>query len=1359
MRKKTSNNPPLNPAQTDLKSNIKIYLLICFQCVALSLSAQKDFSYLPPKFQNLTLDDGLSNLAIHSICQDDLGYMWIGTARGLNRYDGISFKHYFYSIGPNSLYHDNILDLHKTPNGDLLCATLSGLNILDIKKEQFAKVKSPTLRFTAFATYDSTVYASSLVGGMFAYNEDKVEMTRIKNLPANIVIDQLITDKETGIWGRSRNNKFIINYNPSTSLYEKYFLPNTDTLRVGGSMSLINGKLIISSSSNITVFNIKNRRFQKIPKNLFKLNVVRDKSINFITEVEKGILWIGTKGNGLYVYNTAAQTLITFTKISNRNTVISHDLTCLYKDNANNIWLGTFDRGMEVSFERRKNFNFDIVLKNFIKDDFTTSICTDYIGNYYIGSRHNGLHIYNSKTKETKTLTKKNSFIKDDHIRSTFLSSTNDLWISSEKELQILNLTNGKYKTIELPQPNRGLVCFCEMDGKIFAGSDQQGLLVFSLKGELEDYSTDLGKNITQLLVMENNKLLVAAYGPGLFEYDYKTKKSRNFTEKLLPRRTNFREIITCYYDSKDNLWVGNFKYGLYRISKNSNRVNVFNMESGLPSNDITGIIEDNAGNIWVSTAYGLSMLKDSTFTNYSYNEGLENIQFHQKAVLKDEQGTLFFGGNFGLTFFNPRVLDLEKAKSPNIILDKLMVSNRKVNPDDDTKILDRHLALTTDIKLTHHYPIFSIEFKGFDYVAAKDLKYAYKLEGFDKEWNDIENRTFASFNNLRPGNYVFKVKAQNNNGVWSEEPAQLRIKIRPAPWFTLAAIIGYFLLAVLLTYASFRLILRGKLYKKELEVEHNERVREKEISQMKMKFFTNISHEIRTPLTLIKGNVDYLVKELQERNLTLQSTSGLRNSTERLLRLINQLLSVRQLERDTLDLSIKEDDILSTTHAIVESFRFTSNIKHINITVNSEFKALIVAIDKDKYEKILYNLLSNSIKFAKNNGFIKINIAQKGVNEINKDFKVDPSHKNFVEISVTDNGKGISKEDLPHIFDRFVHYKDKQKPDYSGTGIGLDFTKRLLELHNGDILVSSIEKEETCFCFILPVGKIRPSEHIKQKTIQETSDITPEVLQSDDSDLLKKTILLVEDDIELNKFIRHALSDLYKVIPTYDGKEALKAAKIKLPDIIISDVMMPEMDGFTLCKHIREDQLLSHIPIVLLTAKADADNKVLGYQYGADEYITKPFDLHILKVRIHNLIKQRAILQEYYKKALPFEFKPEKVNQFEINFMKKINQVVHENYASSEFNVNLLAENMNMSRTSFYRKFMSITDISPKDYITNFRINKAIELIQTGTDSFGEISFTCGFSSQSIFSTAFKRAKGLSPLQFKKSLKEGTSQ
>ncbi len=475
---------------------------------------------------------------------------------------------------------------------------------------------------------------------------------------------------------------------------------------------------------------------------------------------------------------------------------------------------------------------------------------------------------------------------------------------------------------------------------------------------------------------------------------------------------------------------------------------------------------------------------------------------------------------------------------------------------------------------------------------------------------------------------------------------------------------------------------------------------------------------------------------------------------------MVNQLLSLRKLENDALDLRVKKDDIIQITKNLVQPFVYVASSREITIKIDSVFDQLSLPIDEDKYEKIMSNLLSNSLKHVEAKGKIRIIIEMPEVPELTSYFGDKSNNKadSFVKISVIDNGVGIPRKDLPHIFDRFAQSKiDQKKPDYSGTGIGLDFTKRLVELHHGAITVSSKKNVETIFSFVLSLNdktykkdnwisaEPEVKSEILEKHIKETSTV------STNKD--KALILLVEDDLELNRFISSSLKKQFTVISAYNGKEGIKLAKNQLPELIISDIMMPEMDGFEMCKCIREDDLISHIPIILLTAKSDIESQISGYEYGADDYISKPFEQSVLIARINNLIDSRKKLQTSYKQGILVEHEVEVTNKFELNFVKRIEAIVATEYYSPKLNVNFLASQMNMGRTNFYRKFMSVMDVSPKDFITKYRIHKSIDLIKSGNDNFGEISHLCGFGSQSNYSAIFKKEKGVSPLQFKKAL------
>ena len=1334
--------------------------------IAIILFSKPVFSqktdYLPPKFKSLSLEDGLSNLSALSVCQDDLGYIWIATARGLNRFDGISFRQYFFENDTSSLYHDNVSSLHKNHEGKIFCGTAFGVNIYDPQKDKILRVKSQNERFNFFCEHDHNTYGSGNSGGISVYDPVRNEMKKIDGFPQNIVLRSLISDAESGLWGLSENNNILFNYDPAQKVYQKYFLPGKSVSKSGGTIAKLDNYLISCTSNNIHFFDLTKNEFIKVPRQWDRLKNIANNIVNFISEVEEGTLWIGTKENGLYIFNLQSNSYFQFSKSEKHNQLKSNNLTCICKDKNKNLWIGTFDQGVEVAYERIRNFNFDFTLNDFTQNKFITSIAIDPQNVYYIGTRYNGLHVFNPKTKETKILNTQNSFLENNHIKMLCFDSGNHLWVSCEGQLYLYDPAKNRSKQLKIPEPNNGIVCFCESNGLMLAGTGTMGFLTYNLDGQLLGKTTKLGSNITQILKYDQENLIISGYGKGLFLYNPEKDSVQNMKDIVNTHDNNLNEVITMYKDSDKSYWIGNFKYGLYCLK--DNRLKAFTTRDGLPSNDITGIVEDENKNLWISTAYGLCQFdKSERFINYFYNEGLGNVQFHQKASAITHDGLILFGGNNGLTFFNPIDLGPERIDAPPIILETLKVSNIEVRPNDQTGILTKRLNDTKKITLNHHFPVFSIDYQGLEYIAAENLKYAYIMEGFEQQWNQVGNRTYANYSNLDPGTYIFKVKAQNNYGLWSDPPAQLEIEIKPAPWNTIWAYSIYLAIFTTILIISFKLILTTNIYKKELEFEQHERIRENEITQMKLRFFTNISHEFRTPLTLIKGNADLLSTELANKNIKSPSISSLQSSTDRLLRLANQILAFRKLENDALDLCICDTNILDATHELVESFQFAAQVKNIEIKVNSRLEQPMVPLDQDKYEKILSNLIGNSLKFSKKNGTILINIEEAEMKKPEGVFTTLDKNVNYIQISVIDNGKGIPKDELPHLFERYMQSKDnKGKPDYSGTGIGLNFTKRLVELHKGHIVASSKENEETCFSVILPKEssaylpeQISPSNQTKPNSQEIHPNFTGDRIPDND----KKLIVLVEDDLELNRFLKSALSGSHKVISCYNGKEALKLVKNQMPELIISDIMMPEMDGISLCRKIKEDELISHIPVILLTAKAEVENQVTGYLHGADAYITKPFEFEVLKAQIFNLIYQRKNLQEFYKKARLPEIDKKEVNHMELSFMKNINSVIEENYQKPEFNVQLIAEKVNMSRTSFYRKFTNITNMSTKEYLTKYRINKAKEMICQDKYSLGEISYLCGFSSQSTFSLSFKKEVGTTAIQYKQDIQnQGSS-
>ena len=1352
--------------------NFRVILFIpVFLIFQYNLFGQSDKLH-PQSFNNIGLEGGLSNLSVSSFCEDDLGYIWVGTARGIDRFDGNSFEHFFFNdIDSSSLYNDFITSL-VVKDKQLFIGTNNGLNKYDIEKEKMQRVGSGKTSYASLTVWGNVVYGAPFFSGLEYYDHQKNTMIYLEKIPKDILINSLIADKDNGIWCLPDNQNYLFLYNPGLGKLTKYELNFEQKQR--GSKRLNCGKIIgnnlwIGSNTGIQIFDIDRRKFLTRNELPARLNTLMNIEITSI-EINKGVVWIGTKTDGLFIFDMKSGQMQQYDK-DNINNISSSFIRTIFADRNNNVWVGTFEAGIDVSFEQRKNFNFDNVLNKYINKKFVNCIVSDNNDHLYLGTRNYGLIIYNKKTRKIENLTMQSGSFSCNHVQALFLDSKNKLWVGTEENLYILNTVSRKINLVRPPfsmsndqsylQYGVGYNVFSETsDGIILAGTGSNGIVKFNLNGTYLAHIKKMGNNINQIIPVGNGNFIVNSNGQGVFEYKSATDFMISLTDKSKAESKKTIEATTIFKDEAGIVWIGCFKYGLFSYDLRNKTVLNYTVKDGLPSNDVIGITEDRNHRLWLSTSYGLSNFdKKSEFINYYLNEGTGNQQYHQRATFREADGTIFFGGNNGLTYFNPKTLGAEPSKSPRIVLKSLNISNQKVYPGDETKLLETNLAYTSKIRLNHKYPVFSIDFVGFDYIASNKLKYAYMLEGFNDDWVYEQNRTRASFSNLEPGTYTFKVKAQNNNGTWSEQPAVLTIEIVAAPWATWWAFLFYLIAVSAALLFVFRITLRSKLYKKELEIEHNEHSREKEINEMKIRFFTNISHEIRTPLTLIYGIAEKLPTVPLNELKNSPVLSRLKYNTERLLKMVNQLLMFKNLESDTLNLYIEDTDVVSLTRLYVEPFIFLAESKNIGIEFIFLVDDVIIPLDRDKYEKILSNLLGNALKFTNYQGVIKVIVDRKSKEIVSEKYgKINSSLQgkdvDYIEVKVKDNGIGIPGHELPEIFDRYkrVEGNISTGPDYSGSGIGLNFTKRLVELHKGAIKAESTEGIGSTFSFVIPIS----SEIYESKDwIKESGDFESivfpeqEFIQEERTVESSVKVMIVEDDTELNSFIRESLGEFYKVVCAFNGAEGLALAKSQLPDLIVADITMPLVDGITMCQNVKEDAMLSHIPIILLTAKSDIEDQVSGYKHGADAYVIKPFNLKLLKSQIDGLITVRRKLQKTFQSGLAPNLQKTNLNQIDINFLQKMEIVINDKYVHSNFYIEELAQEMNMSRSSFYRKFLSLTKITPNDYLRKYRVNKSIDLMNQGVRNLGEISDMCGFSTPGNYSVAFKKEKGISPKQY----------
>ncbi len=1336
------------------------------------LTESSCFGFSGLQLTNISIKDGLSNLNVTAIAQDQVGYIWIATMRGLNRYNGSEFTHYYYnpkdSVSINSNHVNALLTSEK---GLIYVGSTNGLNVYNQKLDIFENPFSPgfkNLAVLSLAEKNGFVYVGTITG-IYRIKSGEKKIERIgKNWVGQRYLNKLFFDRSGKLWCCFDSNAGIACYNEQQDVFDFFTLPGIPGFPAKNSVKSIfqvsDNVLVLSTKYGVSYFDIKAKKFvapsefETLSKGLYGIE------IRFVLEKEPFLYWIGTYRSGIYVYDKSRNTLKRHFLSDVSSEIHSNTYLESLTDRSGNIWLASFDAGLDVSFRQAKNFNFDPILNQITKNKFITGIAQDEDNKLVIATRENGFFVYDTKNKTSQNFNQQNSGLSYPYIRSIYVDSLNHYWIGHHYGLQLFYPKSKIFKSLPVPEPNNGVVTILQVDRKVFVGTDRQGLLLFDLDGKLLQKIDSFGDNITKIIRFRKGEILFSSFGKGNFVMNVNTLAVSKLEGAHEEAPTGIDNSITLHCQDGQHLWLGTYNYGLFSYNLTTRKFDNFSVSEGLPSSDIVGIEEDDKGNLWLSTSYGLARFNTSenSVQTFFINEGINNYQFHEKSSFKGKDGVIYFGGNSGLTYFVPSEMVSKSAESPEIILEKLFILNKLVVPATSNSILKQALPYTREITLNYKDKLFSIDYVGLDYLSSGTLQYYYMLDGFDKEWYNVGNQRRVTYSNLSRGTYIFKVKAKSRSGEWARNQAELIIHVKPALWFSYLAWVFYIGLLGGIAFFIFRLRIKTFIYKKNLENEHYEYLREREINGMKQKFFTNISHELRTPLTLIYGLVTQLSQQEKLSPKLREYVQSLDINVNRLLKLINQLLTFKKIESESLALWLENGDINESIRKIVELFSLYAREKEIGIDVLEE-NSFVLWFDHDKLEKILSNLLSNAIKHSIKGGRIEVVIRKIREDQAIALYNLSPDLKvtDYVEISITDNGPGIDKKEWNTIFDRYkqVEYEGRLQPDYSGTGIGLNFTKSLVELHKGKIRMESAIDHGSSFSFILPSDRsvfethdfadpvavtdlrspgknslIHSSENFSELAIQAQFDIT---------------LLVVEDDPHLNTFLVNSLKKYFKIISAHDGEIGLKMVIQHLPEIVVSDIMMPKMDGYELTKRIKENKELCHIPVILLTAKSETSSQIEGMQSGADFYIAKPFDLNFLLAAIDSQLKNRRRIQElFFKGMIPNPEKME-INKLDLNFLSRLNSIIEKELSNTDLDISLLASSLNMGRSSFYRKFIGLTSLSPVAYIRKFRINKSIELMASGKYSLSEISDLTGFSSQSYFSTAFRQEKSVTPTEF----------
>lgn len=1050
----------------------------------------------------------------------------------------------------------------------------------------------------------------------------------------------------------------------------------------------------------------------------------------------------------------------------------------IYMDNHNMLWVGSYSYGINKANLNGKPFEYyyhDPFTSASLVDNNVSAICEDNSGGIWVGTRDNGITVIGKNGYVHYANSPKNAnTIVDNQIRFLFCDSRGKVWVATKKGLSCFNPLNGTFRQFtEMDLNNISVYAIAEdREHNILIGT-WQGIYHYNpLKNKLKHFGADkLLKFPWVRTIIQDRKqqLWVGTEGGGISILKPILGKDTLVVVRHLLHEDKKNAIsdnrIYCMYQDRDGLvWIGTGN-GLDFYNPVNNKIMHFPLKSGLGDATIAGITQDNNGFMWISHKKGISRLGKRKFTirNYTSQDGLQGNEFSDGAVFKSRyKNKLYFGGNNGLNAFNPDSIRTEQTL-PNTVLTELQILNHKVDIDKNVNgrvVLTKPLYLTNEIELNYEDRSVAIEFAGLHYSNPLGNRYAYKLDGFDKDWVYTDaSRRVATYSNLDAGNYTFRVLSSNSDGIWNPKPAILKIHVNPPLWAGIPAYIFYGLVLLLIFYTYHYYSTEFMRLKSNLSYELLIRKKENELHQNKLQFFTNISHEIKTPLTLILAPIERLAQIFSSNQLVSSQIKTMKINGDRLLRLIDQLLDFRKLETGNTALNLRNNDIVDFLSHIVSHFIPLAETKQQKLEFETPFSSLHCFYDEDKLEKVMANLLSNALKFTPPSGSIRVNLGNIGRAAV---------------IKVINSGTFIQSEAVERIFTPFQQLPDNP---LGGTGLGLAFSKGLIELHGGTISVYSSQKEngllETSFVIELPAGinedpviKIEKPAALPLVTVHTelitdnspfASVLNPETTAAavtEKGTMLNNkipVILFVEDNFSLRKYLVEHFEHLYKIIEAQNGLEGLQLAARDLPDLIISDVMMPEMDGFEFCKQLKSDLRIGHIPVILLTARSHEQDKIEGIETGAEDYIIKPFSLQFLAARIKNLLVTREQLKRKYRQEVSLNVPEDVTLSPDEKMLRRMLLFIEERLSNPDLSIEEICEEVGASRANLYRKVKGLTGLSIAEVIKEVRLKRAKQLLMNQKLNVNEVAFQVGFSDSNHFGKCFKTEFGISPTAYKK--------
>lgn len=1330
---------------------------------------------------NSDLNEGISQLSVMDIYQDSKGYLWFATKNGLNRFNGKEYVIYRREDGnEQSLSGNSIASVTEDQDGYLWVGTNNGLNRIDLNTDRIKRYNSGANGLTQSSI--TKVYSDAAGylwvgtwGGLYRFNreEDRFERILLDNNLEDISVSALFEDSAGRYWIGTRDKgvylcdnqmniishftreskNMPLNNNNITSIYE-------DTQK----------QIWIGSKYGLNKVNLRENEVLSFTSENSKLS---NNTVRCLVEWE-GKLLVGTF-DGIFALDPESGQIVKVAGYDDINHSLSHySVYAFCVDHDYTLWVGTFAGGINYLNKFTNRFVLHRPEDELnIRTGIYGAITYESPSDLWIATEGYGLLNYNYQmnTSHYYLIDPSAHFAFNTNIIKSVFYEDGYVWCGTTKgEIYKFNI---RTKTFSLyhkyPVEYSIYSIIRDRKGNLWVGgaSTEFGLTCFVNDRLVTTFTNNVDEpfylsNVRCILEEEDGVLLLGSTADGLLRFDTNKKQLTKYSNEATVEsyRIPNNYISAIVRTKSGEIWVSTYGGGIFQFDKTEHVKRVMTAGDGLLDNNICSLVESSDRKLWMSTVNGLIMFDPvgGEVRNYHRHNGIDIREFTLHSGIALPDGNLCFAGSNGFVTFQVAAMD-KNENIPSVVLEQLSVNNRPIEVGDESGILDKVLDSMDTIRLLYNENNFSITYQALNYIYSTQNQYAYKLEGYDADWNYVGGRNSAFYTNLSPGKYVFHVKGSNNDGVWNEQGRSLTIIVQPPLWRTWYAYLFYVIALAVISYVILHYVNIKRNLEAGLKLKQLEKQKQEEFHEAKIRLFTNFSHELRTPLMLIITPFEELVKRVDIPAELHDKLSIIYKNARKLLLLVNQLMDLHKNQAGSLELKVSEGDVCEYIKEIYYAFNQIALTNEVKFSLNCTPKTINAWFDKSLLEKVVFNLLSNAFKYTLSGESVTMEVSEtswSGLDAKQTDGLYKDENANYLVLRVKDSGKGIEEGEVDKIFTPFYQIPETSGINLSGTGIGLSLVYTIVQLHRGVIYVDNTERSGACFVVILPISRsafsedqIENIEFDKISEVTNTDDISASLPAPEKVEGPKYKILLVEDDKDVRSYLKKSLEAEYTVIEAADGVRAYEKVVQDFPDLVLSDIMMPKRDGLELCTLIKNDIRVGHIPVILMTARSMVVHIKEGFQAGADDYIVKPFNMDVLQTRIRSLLASREQLKKLYGKRFSPDVMGIEVKSADERFSQKLFDVIEKNISNEKLDVELLCTEIGISRANLYRKLKSITELSPMELIRNKRLEMAAKLLKESEMNVSEIASHLGFNSHSYFSNSFKTFYGCTPTEF----------